>query len=34
MARLYFLREKAVIGALGGSAPATDIKVDGKKSVR
>lgn len=31
MSRLYFLREKALIGALGGTVPAADIKVDGKK---
>src|SRR5437868_6397024 len=30
LARLYFLREKGALGALGGSAPAADIKVDGK----
>src|SRR3954447_11594843 len=30
MARLYFLREKGVLGALGGSTPAGEIKVDGK----
>jgi len=30
LARMYFLREKAVIGALGGTTPAAEIKVDGK----
>src|SRR4051794_25274194 len=30
LAQLYFLREKGVIGALGGSTPAGEIKVDGK----
>ena len=30
LARLYFLREQGVLGALGGAAPAADIKVDGK----
>jgi Protein of unknown function (DUF2846) len=29
-ARLYFLREKGIIGALGGTAATTDIKIDGK----
>ena len=27
---MYFLREQGVLGALGGAAPAADIKVDGK----
>jgi Protein of unknown function (DUF2846) len=31
LSRLYFLRQKAVIGTLGGTVPAADIKVDGKK---
>jgi hypothetical protein len=30
LARIYFLREKGVLGALGGSTPAAEIKVDGK----
>jgi Protein of unknown function (DUF2846) len=30
LARLYFLREKGMIGALGGTAAAAEIKVDGK----
>ena len=30
LARMYFLREQGVIGALGGAAPAAEIKVDGK----
>src|ERR1700759_3422213 len=30
MARLYFLREKGLLGSLGGSAAATEIKVDGR----
>ncbi|WP_167558960.1 DUF2846 domain-containing protein [Bradyrhizobium canariense] len=30
LARLYFLREKAIIGAMGGTAAAAEIKVDGK----
>ena len=27
---MYFLREKGVLGALGGSAPTAELKVDGK----
>ena len=27
---MYFLREQGVLGALGGGAPAAEIKVDGK----
>ena len=27
---MYFLREQGVLGALGGAAPAAEIKVDGK----
>ncbi len=27
---MYFLREQGVLGALGGSAPAAEVKVDGK----
>ena len=30
LARMYFLREQGVLGALGGAAPAADIQVDGK----
>src|SRR5882724_6889469 len=30
LARMYFLREQGVLGALGGAAPAAEIKVDGK----
>jgi hypothetical protein len=30
LARMYFLREQGVLGALGGAAPAADIKVDGR----
>jgi len=30
LARIYFLREKGIIGALGGTAAATEIKVDEK----
>jgi hypothetical protein len=30
LARLYFLREQGVIGALGGTVPAAEIRVDGK----
>ncbi len=30
LARMYFLREQGVLGALGGTAPAAEIKVDGK----
>lgn len=30
MARLYFMRETGMIGALGGSTPTADIKVDDK----
>jgi len=29
-ARMYFLREQGVVGALGGSVPAAEIKVDGR----
>jgi Protein of unknown function (DUF2846) len=29
-ARMYFLREQGALGALGGAAPAAEIKVDGK----
>ena len=30
LARMYFLREQGVLGALGGGAPAAEIKVDGR----
>jgi Protein of unknown function (DUF2846) len=30
LARIYFLREKGVLGALGGTVPAAEVKVDGK----
>jgi hypothetical protein len=30
LARLYFLREKGVLGALGGTTPTAEIKIDGK----
>jgi Protein of unknown function (DUF2846) len=30
LARLYFLREQGMLGALGGAAPAGEIKIDGK----
>ena len=30
LARMYFLREQGVLGALGGSTPAAEVKVDGK----
>jgi len=30
LARMYFLREQGVLGALGGAAPSAEIKVDGK----
>jgi hypothetical protein len=30
LARMYFLREKGMIGALGGTAAAAEIRVDGK----
>lgn len=30
LARMYFLREQGVLGALGGAAPAAEIRVDGK----
>ena len=30
LARMYFLREQGVLGALGGSAPAAEVKVDEK----
>ncbi|WP_029584227.1 DUF2846 domain-containing protein [Bradyrhizobium sp. URHD0069] len=30
LARMYFLREQGVLGALGGAAPAAEIKIDGK----
>ncbi|MGL5164285.1 MAG: DUF2846 domain-containing protein [Afipia sp.] len=29
-ARMYFLREKGILGAVGGRTPAAEIKVDGK----
>jgi hypothetical protein len=29
-ARIYFLREKGILGAMGGTAAAAEIKVDGK----
>jgi hypothetical protein len=27
---MYFLREKGMLGAVGGTAPAAEVKVDGK----
>ena len=30
LARIYFLREKGMVGAMGGTAGTADIKVDGK----
>jgi len=30
MARLYFLREKGLVGAMGGTAATAEVKVDGK----
>jgi hypothetical protein len=30
LARMYFLREKGMLGALGGTVPTAEVKVDGK----
>src|SRR5450631_2520420 len=30
LARLYFLREKGILGAMGGTTPAADITINGK----